>query len=118
MSCCAPRVQFIAQNGKTSRLKDMKAKDIDAISAALSARHSKIKVIQNTKIHPADDDNLWWFRIASSSGEVQIESVDGNCPFWLEDSSMKSSADAVKLESVEQVIDAISSFFENNTDTP
>jgi hypothetical protein len=92
----------------------MNPRHIDEIISVLLARNSKIRVVQHRKIHPADDDNLWFFRIASLPGDVQIESADGNCPFLLEDSSMRSAAEAVKLQSVEQVVEAICKYFETN----
>jgi hypothetical protein len=87
-------------------------RDIDKIIHAVSNRLSEVRVTQNTKIHPADDDNLWWFRLPSVSKDVQIESADGHCPFWVETSSMASGADALVLKSVDEVIEAICSYLE------
>jgi len=32
----------------------------------------------------ADDDGLWWFKIAGSKNDIQVESSSGNCPFLIE----------------------------------
>jgi len=71
-----------------------KQRDIDYIIKTLEARVPDVIVVQMNKVHPADDDNLWWFRVPNERRDIQIESPTGNCPFIVECSDDKSSSDA------------------------
>lgn len=85
-------------------------KDIDTIIQQVRQPLPEVEVTQNPKIHEADDDNLWWFRLPALQQNVQIESADGNCPFWLETSSMPDATHSLQLSSVAEVVGAITSY--------
>lgn len=88
----------------------MKVKDIDSIIEQVRHLIHEVDVAQNPKIHEADDDHLWWFRLPDLKQNVQIESADGNCPFWLETSSMPDAMHSLQLSSVAEVVGAITSY--------
>ena len=58
-------------------------RDIDQITATIRERIPGVQVEQWIKLHPTDDDGLWYFRRhgCQVSGEIQLESSSGNCPF-------------------------------------
>ena len=56
-------------------------RDIDHIIERLKAELPGVEVTQLKVKHPADDDGLWFIKIPGRSGNVQIESSDGSCPF-------------------------------------
>ena len=42
--------------------------------------------------HPgADDEGLWFIKVAGRAGEVQIESSSGTCPFVIESTGSSES---------------------------
>jgi hypothetical protein len=59
-------------------------RDIDAISNLLKREFPEIQIDQLQVTHPADDDGLWFLKLPNMSGEIQLESADGNCPFLIE----------------------------------
>ena len=79
-------------------------RDIDYIIEALKARVPELIVVQMNRVHPADDDNLWWFRLPREQRDIQVESPTGNCPFLVECSDDKSSSDARTGQTAEEVI--------------
>lgn len=58
-------------------------RDIDMVIAAIRAALPEIRVRQHYKIHPADDDGIWWFSLPSTS-EIHVEGAYGMCPFLIE----------------------------------
>lgn len=65
------------------------ARDIDKIIELVRIRIPEVVVVQMPKFHPADDDNLWWFRLPDQEKDIHIErgtpnGADGACPFIVE----------------------------------
>jgi hypothetical protein len=72
----------------------------------------EVIVVQMHKVHNADDDGLWWFRLPSVTEDIQIESPTGNCPFVAEHTSMSDSTEAVICGTVDETLTAITSYLE------
>ncbi len=84
-------------------------KDIDRIIEEVRKRLPSIRVVQMEKVHPADDDGLWWFRMPGVEHDIQIESPSGNVPFFIEgDNAQGKQAWA---SSVERVVEAICDYY-------
>ena len=88
-------------------------RDIDQITATVRERLPDVQVDQWIKEKPTDDDGLWYFRRAGFSGEIQLESTSGNCPFTVESDAMKNSAQAVKAPTRDVAVKLITDFFAN-----
>jgi hypothetical protein len=79
--------------------------DIDRIIQQVNEQLPEVDVVQLQKIHPADDDGIWWFRLPGIDKDIQIESSYGNCPFIVETDELcceqarnaESVDDAVKM---------------------
>ena len=56
--------------------------DIEEIERVVRATHPGVVIARLVVSHAADDDGLWFFR--ANGIEVQLESPDGACPFFLE----------------------------------
>lgn len=83
-------------------------RDINEIVEHVRARVPGVNVSQLQVKYPgADDDGLWFFRLPDSLREVQIESADGNCPFWIENDDMKTSSEAHTARTIEDVVDEV-----------
>ena len=85
-------------------------RDIDKITEALRKKFPDLKVVQMDKVHPADDDGLWWFRLPGIKKDIQIESPSGNCPFIIESDGDKSSEGARTGHTSEEVIDIVANY--------
>ncbi len=85
------------------------ARDIDQIITSVKKQFPKVRIVQMDKVHPADDDGLWWFRLPGESKDVQIESSTGECPFLIETDEW-SSKDAVTAHTIEDAVNIISSY--------
>ena len=80
-------------------------RDIDRIIQQVKEQLPEVDVVQLQKIHPADDDGIWWFRLPGIDKDIQIESSYGNCPFIVETDELcceqarnaESVDDAVKM---------------------
>ena len=80
-------------------------RDIDRIIERVEEQTPEAVVVQIQKIHPADDDGLWWFGLPGIKKDIQIESSYGNCPFIVETDELccdqarnaESVDDAVKM---------------------
>ena len=60
-------------------------RDIDQIIELLRKEIPGVQITQLQVSHPgADDDGLWFIKVPGRSGEVQIESSSGTCPFVIE----------------------------------
>jgi len=57
--------------------------DLDMIFQLLQEELPEVQWTQLPVTHPSDDDGLWFFWIPEASGEVQIESSSGFCPFLI-----------------------------------
>jgi hypothetical protein len=85
-------------------------RDIDQITAAVRERIPGVHVEQWIKISPTDDDGLWYFRRPDASGEIQLESTSGNCPFTVESDAMRSSAQAVKAPTKDDAVKLVTDY--------
>jgi len=60
-------------------------RDIDQIIELLRKEISGVQITQLQVAHPGvDDDGLWFISVPGRTGEVQIESSLGTCPFFIE----------------------------------
>ena len=85
-------------------------RDIDQITAAVRERIPGVHVEQWIKSDPTEDDGLWYFRRPDASGEIQLESSSGNCPFTIESDAMKSSAQAVKAPTTDEAVKLVTEY--------
>jgi hypothetical protein len=79
-------------------------RDIDQITASVRARLPDVEVDQWVKQDPTDDDGIWYFKRPGTTGEIQLESTSGNCPFTVESDGMKGSKQAKTQEAAVQLI--------------
>jgi len=87
-------------------------RDIDQIIIGVRRRFPNVAVDQLKVSHPGDDDGLWFFALPGIRKDIQIESPSGMCPFIVEHDDMKSSSEALQASSIEEVIDAVSSYLQ------
>ena len=60
-------------------------RDIDQIIEQLRLEISGIEITQLQVTHPgADDDGIWLVKVPGRTGQVQLESSFGACPFVIE----------------------------------
>lgn len=86
-------------------------RDIDIIINAVKQRIPNARISQHQVSHPgADDVGLWFFSLPASTGEIQIESTSGNCPFLIEHSEMQDSNEAVTASRVEEAVETVASY--------
>jgi len=85
-------------------------RDVDKIIELLKQEFPSLKVVQLEKVHPADDDGLWWYRLPGMTKDIQIESPSGNCPFLIESDDDKSSKDALIGLSIADVVERVSAY--------
>jgi len=78
-------------------------RDIDCIVERVKERIPGVIVDQLTKIHPADDDGLWWFRLPGIKKDIQIESSSGSCPFIVESDDF-SSTNAKTAHTIDEAV--------------
>jgi hypothetical protein len=78
-------------------------RDIDRIIQQVKEQLPEVDVVQLQKIHPADDDGIWWFRLPGIEKDIQIESSYGNCPFIVETDELCCE----QARNVESVDDAV-----------
>ena len=56
-----------------------------------SSGHCPTPIVQHVrKVHPADDDGLWFIRLPSMTTTIQLESSTGACPFLVETDEQSS----------------------------
>jgi hypothetical protein len=65
--------------------------NIEAIIEQVRALVPSVVIEQWKKIHPGDDDGLWFFRLPGISHFIQIESSTYDCPFLIEHTETRSS---------------------------
>ena len=76
-------------------------RDIDLIIAEMTRQYPNVSVQQLQVKHPGnDDDGLWFFWQSDRSGEVQIESSPGFCPFLIETDENDSRAEGKSVVEV------------------
>jgi hypothetical protein len=85
-------------------------RDLDEIIKILKVRFPNLRVVQMDKVHPADDDGLWWFRLPGGQKDIQIESPDGTCPFLIESDDDKSPKDARTGHTIEEVVEIVGNY--------
>ncbi len=85
----------------------MATRDIDAIIAALTAKHPRAWVEQLKVKHPgADDDGLWFFSHPESAFEVQLESPFGAFPFLVESNRWDARGHASTVDEAVEFIES------------
>ena len=81
------------------------SRDIDNIIKRLQDEISGVHVTQLQVAHPgSDDDGIWFIKIPDKTGEVQIESSDGNRPFIIESDF---NTDRLSGRSIDEVIEIV-----------
>jgi hypothetical protein len=56
---------------------------IDAVFASLHATRADLSIERLQVIHPSDDNNLWYIRVAGQPDDVQIDAYPGGQPPFL-----------------------------------
>jgi len=80
-------------------------RDIDRITARLSAELPRIQIQQLQVLHPgADDDGLWFIRALGCENEVQVESSEDNRPFLIE---TRCTNERLESNDVEEVVKTV-----------
>ena len=75
-------------------------RDIDKIVSALKNEFPACQIARLQVTHPADDNNLWFFKIPGKKREVQMESLNGNCPFIIELSDSNKRLEGKSVDDV------------------
>ena len=89
-------------------------RDIDLIIEKVKERNPEITFRQHYKIHPADDDGIWWFYFPYSKIDIHVESSYGMCPFIIE-TNEQSSYDARTANTVDETVEMIVEYLESKT---
>lgn len=84
--------------------------DVDEIIGGVQADHPEVEVTRMVKSRPADDDHLWFFRLPTVMKDIHIESATEDCPFWIEHLGMKSGAESVVANTVEEGVRWVSNY--------
>lgn len=84
-------------------------RDIDQIIAAVREQIPEVTIKQWHKSNAGNDDGLWWFGLPGVTGDVQVESSSGQCPFLIE-TDEQSSADARRAQRVAEAVQMIVSY--------
>jgi len=82
-------------------------RDIDRVIELVRNRLPAVSVVQWHKVHPADDDGIWWFRLPGVEKDIQLESSYGTCPFMVEHDDTPSAAEAEWAGSIDRAADAV-----------
>lgn len=83
------------------------ARDVDTIIEQLKGAVPGIQIKQLQVTHPADDDGIWFITVPGKSGEVQIESSSGICPFLIESSYNDATHKGATIEEVVTIVRSI-----------
>ena len=86
------------------------SRDIDLIISAVREQLPEVDVQQWQKMHPADDDGMWFFSLEGSKGEIQLESSSGNCPFMVESDAMSRSDQATQVATVPEAVKSVTDY--------
>lgn len=85
-------------------------RDIDQIISAVREQFSDVEVVQWNKTHPTDDDGIWFFGRKDLTGEIELESTSGNCPFLVESDAMTRTDQAMKADTVEDAVKYVAEY--------
>ena len=85
-------------------------RDIDAIIRQVQQQMPEVKVTQLRKIHPADDDNLWYFCLSDVEQWIQIENPA--CPFLVETDEQWGKK-ALKATTVDEAVTMIAIYLKS-----
>jgi hypothetical protein len=86
-------------------------RDIDKIIKNVKDRIPNVEVSQLKVSYPGvDDDGLWYFELPGDNRDIQIESPYGQCPFTIEHNEMKRSSDAWIGQTVDEVVEKVTSY--------
>lgn len=84
-------------------------RDIDHIIERLKIEIPGVGVTQLKVAHQGvDDDGIWFIKTPQKTGEVQIESSHGSCPFFIE---ADFNAERFCGKSVDEVIQIVKRLF-------
>jgi hypothetical protein len=86
-------------------------RDIDTVIERVRALAPEVEVRQLQCAHPADDDGIWFFRIAGKKGEIQLESSTGGLPFLVEHDAT-GAGEGKFVDTVDGAVQAICEFFQ------
>jgi len=80
--------------------------DISQVVDALSHRFPTIMILQQQGSWIADDDGLWWFSLPDTDCRIQVESMNGDCPFLVEAHGIAR----LRVSTVDELIRLISEY--------
>lgn len=84
-------------------------RDIDHIIERLKKMIPNVQVTQLQVVHPgADDDGVWFIKVPGKTGEVQIESSDGSCPFLI---ASNSTPETFRGQSVDEIVQIVNRLY-------
>ena len=84
-------------------------RDIDQIVDRLRAEIPGVQITQLQVAHPgSDDDGVWFIKIPSRVGQVQLESSSGTCPFVIESDF---GDERYQGDSVDEVVSTVRRWF-------
>jgi hypothetical protein len=86
------------------------ARDIDQIITSVREQLPEVEVDQWQKMHPTDDDGMWFFSLPGVSGEIQLESATGSCPFSVESDAMSRSEQATRASTVDDAVKSVTEY--------
>ena len=86
------------------------SRDIDLIISAVREQLPEVDVQQWQKMHPGDDDGMWFFSLEGNKGEIQLESSSGNCPFMVESDAMSRSDQATQVATVPDAVKSVTDY--------
>ncbi len=78
-------------------------RDIDQIIEKVRHQIPHVIIYQHTKIHPADDDGIWWFGLPGIEKDIQVESSYGQCTFIVETDEL-CSENARTVRTVDEAV--------------
>lgn len=84
-------------------------RDIESIIERVKQQIPEAVVKQWIRVHPADDDGIWWFYFPGVKKDIQIESWNGICPVIVESDDF-SSFDAKTAHSIDEAVLMISEY--------
>jgi len=85
--------------------KENTVRDIDLIIEAVKKEFPDVGVWQIQVTNPNDDDGIWYFWLGEiNDDEIQIDSSDGNCPFY---TSTFRSDEMITVNSIEETVNLV-----------
>lgn len=82
-------------------------KDIVAIITRLKNVHADLNVTQLAATHLSDDDGIWFIKSTNFSGEIQLESSNGECPFLIESDLNEKRQTACTIDDTIEIVEGL-----------